>query len=268
MNTAKGRLTLSRRELLLIPLASTFASVVSGCLPLARLFIARGLAAGLTRAGGLMTAARAGAGGLGAARMVTFGRAASVGFTPSASRALAQHRAISVLESGGRSLGSIQGSRNVITLSNARGQRLVRSESTNGNAVHYDPFGQNIGFSRIEKGGTRLTHWSSRRDFLGSDTVAVNKLEHFDKSGRLMGTSRLETSAANSSSEVVATAGLGELMLAYSASFIYRDPEASKLYEELRDIQHRCFVEDDESACRRLKFLNGQLETLLRATRS
>jgi hypothetical protein len=79
-----------------------------------------------------------------------------------------------------------------------------------------------------------------------------------------MGTSRLEISSDGQFTEVVGTAGLGELVALYSASIVYSDPDASALYEELRETQNRCFSQNDEEACRRLKFLNGQLATLLR----
>lgn len=114
----------------------------------------------------------------------------------------------------------------------------------------------------------RIVHRSTKGQHLGFDEIHDDFVEHYDDKGRYMGTSSLHSSAISETTEVIGSAGLGVLVAAYSANFIYSDPAISQLYETLRDIQAKCFSDGNVDACRHLKFLNGQLETLLRSKAS
>jgi hypothetical protein len=249
-----------RRDLISISLASVISAFLPSCLLLARLVVSRGLAGSLIRAGRF-----GGGSGAAAARMTTFGRAVSVGFAPQASSALMRHSSITIVESGGGTLGRIQAGRGHVTLVNAQGQRMLRSEAQGNIITHYDPLGQPIGYSTVQRGGVRTVHRSNSGENLGYDEIAENSVKHFDASGHYMGSSRLHISGPGTPAEVLATAGLAELILAYSASLVYKDVKINEVYNELRELQDQCYSYHNENACRRIKFLNGQLETMLRS---
>ncbi len=264
-----GRL-LSRRDVLSIAAGLPLVLAPTGCLALARLFVAPRLAAGVARAGMLGASTRFGA-VRSVAPMATYGRAASVAYAPAPTQALKAFPSVELVETpvravshAGRTLGHVLRDENIVRLRNPKGQTVLSSERTRSNIDHFQADGgRNIGRSRVESNGNEILHYSETRQFLGRDIIHSQEVRHFDHGGNYIGATKLRKEAGGRATELFDADGIGLLVEAYSASIVFSDDNINRIYTRLREAQTKCFGQSDESACDDIKFIYAELLSAL-----
>lgn len=243
----------TRRDFLLKCLVLSQVPFLPGCVFLLRLFLGRGM----------LRMFRRGMRSSGYKSLVTIGRGMSMAARiHRLSNSINSPQYSQIVDLQGRHIAKVNTDKNLVRCLDNNSNIIFATKIEDDHFLHYDYLGDYIGRSK-QLHNDRTNHYDNYGSSVGYDLIfdKHNKIEHYDKKGKKLGTSKIQRKDAGSI--LYADKALEQSIDKLSNEKVFKCKPAKKEYDRFRSLQQRC-DQGEFSSCDEKRFSYSKLQRILK----